>query len=161
MHMTVPYSGSQTGDSHANTAAVQALYHDLLNAWNQRDAGAFAGLFDEDGYTVGFDGSTMYGPAEIEATLAGIFGHHQTAAYVSKVRSVRSLGDSAAVLHAVAGMAPPGTADLNPAVNAIQLLVAIRREGQWRIAAYQNTPAQFHGRPELSEALTEELRALL
>ena len=34
------------------------------------------------------------------------------------------------------------------------------RDG-WRIALYQNTPAQFHGRPELSRALTEELRQLL
>lgn len=30
-----------------------------------------------------------------------------------------------------------------------------------RSALFQNTPAQFHGRPELVEALTEELRQLL
>ena len=32
-------------------------------------------------------------------------------------------------------------------------------DGQWRIALFQNTPAQFHGRPEAAEALTDELRA--
>lgn len=28
-------------------------------------------------------------------------------------------------------------------------------------ALFQNTPAQFHGRPELAESLTAELRELL
>jgi hypothetical protein len=39
--------------------------------------------------------------------------------------------------------------------------VAAKRAGHWRIALFQNTPAQFHGRPELAKALTEELRQLL
>jgi hypothetical protein len=32
---------------------------------------------------------------------------------------------------------------------------------KWRIALFQNTPAQFHGRPELVQQLTEQLRQLL
>jgi hypothetical protein len=58
-------------------------------------------------------------------------------------------------------MMSPGQSDLNPAVNTIQTLVAVKRAGKWRIAIFQNTPAQFHGRPELAQALTEELRQLL
>jgi hypothetical protein len=58
-------------------------------------------------------------------------------------------------------MVPPGQSDINPAVNAIQTIVAVNRAGEWRIALLQNTPAQFHGRPEMVEALTQELRALL
>ena len=57
-------------------------------------------------------------------------------------------------------MVPPGQANLNPAANTIQSLVAVKR-GEWRIALYQNTPAQFHGRPDLASAITEELRELL
>lgn len=55
---------------------------------------------------------------------------------------------------------PPGKTDINAAVNAIQTLAAKRHDGEWRIASLQNTPAQFHGRPELVEQLTEELRRL-
>jgi uncharacterized protein (TIGR02246 family) len=66
-----------------------------------------------------------------------------------------------AILRAVAGMVPPGQSDLNPAVNAVQTLVAAKHDGRWRIALFQNTPAQFHGRPELAQQLTEELRQLL
>ena len=141
--------------------AVQDLYHQLLDAWNQRDASAFAGLFDADGHVIGFDGSPMHGPAEIGTTLAQIFADHQTGVYVGKPRQVRFLSPDVAIVEAVAGMIPPGQADLNPAVNTIQSLVAVRRDGQWRITLYQNTPAQFHGRPQLVEAMTAELRRLI
>jgi len=86
------------------------------------------------------------------------FRDHVTAAYVGKIREVRFLTPDVAVLRAVAGMIPPAESDLNPAVNAVQTLVAARRDGRWRIAVFQNTPAAFHGRPELSAKLTEELR---
>lgn len=145
----------------ADEAEVRALYRGWLDSWNQRDAGAFAALFAEDGNAVGFDGSTINGRAEIEAQIRQIFADHQTAAYVGKIREVRFLALDVAILRAVAGMVPPGQSDLNPAVNAVQTLVAAKHDGQWRIALTQNTPAQFHGRPELSQALTEELRQLL
>jgi hypothetical protein len=58
-------------------------------------------------------------------------------------------------------MVPAGRSDLEPTLNAVQALVAEQREGQWRVVLYQNTPAQFHGRPELVESLTEELRQAL
>jgi hypothetical protein len=40
-------------------------------------------------------------------------------------------------------------------------MVAVRTADGWRITLLQNTPAQFHGRPEAVEALTTELRAEL
>lgn len=140
---------------------VRTLYEQLLDAWNQRSNGKFAALFAEDGNVVGFDGSMMNGPAEIEATLGQIFADHPTAAYVGKIREVRLLTPEVALLRAIAGMVPPGQSDLNPAVNTIQTLVVEKSEDHWRITLFQNTPAQFHGRPELSEALTKELRQLL
>lgn len=139
---------------------VRSLYQRLLEAWNQRDAAAFAALFAQDAQVIGFDGSQMAGPAEIKATLEGIFAHHLTATYVGKIRRVRFLTPGVAVLSAVAGMVPPGQADLNPALNTLQTLVAAY-DGQWRILLYQNTPAQFHGRPDLAQQLSDELRELL
>jgi hypothetical protein len=66
-----------------------------------------------------------------------------------------------AVLRAVVGMVPAARSDIEPALNAIQTVVAVKRDGTWRIAFFQTTPAQFHGRPELVEQLTKELRQLL
>lgn len=62
---------------------VRELYHQLLDAWNQRDARSFAALYEEDGNQIGFDGSQVNGQS-----------------------------------------------DINPAVNAIQSLVAVKREDQ-------------------------------
>jgi uncharacterized protein (TIGR02246 family) len=97
-------------------------------------------------------------PAEIEVALSQIFADHPPAAYVGKIREVHFLSPEVALLRAVAGMVPLGQSDLNPAVNTIQTLVAVKDEDQGRIVLFQNTPAQFHGRPELAEALIQELR---
>jgi uncharacterized protein (TIGR02246 family) len=140
---------------------VRALYWQILACWNKRSAEEMAVLFAEDGNVVGFDGSPLNGRAEIQTEMSRIFAEHQTAAYVGKIREVRFLSAEVALLRAVAGMVPPGQTDIYPAVNTIQTLVAVARDGVWRIDLYQNTPAQFHGRPELAQQLTEELRQLL
>ena len=72
---------------------------------------------------------------------------------------MQSLTPDVAVLQAVAGLVPVGKAELNPSTDALQRLVAVRRGGAWRIALFQNTPAQFHGRPEVAKALHDELQA--
>ena len=157
-----------TRDDEAEAEADEAargesltLYEQLLDAWNTRDAAAFAGLFSDDGSVVGFDGSPMNGCEEIAATLGGIFGSHQTARYVAKVREVRRLGPEVQLVRSAVGMLPPGKAELNPAVNALQSLVTIGRGADMRVALLHNTPAAFHGRPELAEQLTRELTDVL
>jgi uncharacterized protein (TIGR02246 family) len=140
---------------------VSALYHQLLDSWNRRSAQEYAALFAEDGSIVGFDGSQVNGRSEIERHIDQIFTDHQTATYIGAIREVRPLSADVALLRAVVGMIPPGQVDLNPAANAIQSLIAARRDGAWRIELFQNTPAQFHGRPELVQQLTDELRQLL
>jgi uncharacterized protein (TIGR02246 family) len=145
----------------SDESEVRALYRQMLEGWNTRNAEAFAASFAADGEVIGFDGSQMTGRAEIAATLRQIFIDHVTAPYVSKVRSVRLVSSDVAILRAVVGMVPLGQADLNPAVNAHQTLVAAKRAGTWRIALLQNTPAQFHGRPELVQQMTDELRQVL
>jgi uncharacterized protein (TIGR02246 family) len=154
--MTVP---SSSRSDQIESAAV--LYRGLLAAWNARDAEAFAALFTSDGSIVGFDGSQVDGSARIAGHLLGIFADHPTASYVGIVREVRLLSDAVVVVRAVVGMVPPGGTDINPAVNAVQSLVAIGTADGWRIALFQNTPAALHGRPEAVQALTDELRAAL
>jgi uncharacterized protein (TIGR02246 family) len=140
---------------------IQALYQQLLDAWNNRNARGMADLFTEDGESIGFDGSQSIGRDEIFSHLKSVFEDHPTARFVSKVKDVRFLGSDVAILRAIAGMVPPGQSDLNPNVNTHHTLVAVNNEGNWRIHLFQNTPAQFHGRPELVEQMTEELRQLL
>jgi uncharacterized protein (TIGR02246 family) len=137
---------------------VIALYQQMLEAWNNRDARGMADVFTEDGESIGFDGSLSIGREEIFGHIKPIFEHHPTASYVSKVKSVRFLAPDIAIIRAIVGMIPPGKSDINPNVNAHHTLIVIKNESTWRIQLFQNTPAQFHGRPELVEQMTEELR---
>ncbi len=66
-----------------------------------------------------------------------------------------------ALLRANTGLIPPGKDDIDPALNAVQSMVAVRKGGAWKIALFQNTPAAFHERPDAVKKLTEELRAKL
>lgn len=120
-----------------------------------------AAPFLEDGELLGYDGSQIAGKQHIVAHLQPIFADHPTAAFVGKIKAVRFLSPDAAVLRAIAGMIPPGKSDIEPKVNTHHTVVAVKREGKWNVALFQNTPAQFHGRPDLVEQMTEELRQLL
>ncbi|MGF6948992.1 uncharacterized protein (TIGR02246 family) [Neobacillus sp. B4I6] len=145
----------------SDSKEVQAVYKKLLDAWNERSAEGMAKLFTDDGESIGFDGSQSIGRQEIFSHLQPIFEHHPTARFVSKVKDVRFLGSEIAILRAIAGMVPPKQSDLNPNVNTHHTLVVVKRNGDWRIQLFQNTPAQFHGRPELVEKMTAELRELI
>jgi uncharacterized protein (TIGR02246 family) len=145
----------------ARRNAAVAHYEQLLRAWNDQNADTFGALFAQDGNAVGFDGSTMNGRQEIVETIRTIFKNHRTATYVAKIREVRELGADVVLVRAVVGMRPPGAADLNPAVNAIQSVVMTGQGGSLRVALLHNTPAAFHGRPELAEGLTRELTDVL
>lgn len=144
----------------SDAAAVAELYRRLLQQWNDRDARRYAALFSEGARVIGFDGSEHVGREGIRADLSRIFEDHPTAAYVGKVRDVRLIRSDVALLHAVAGMVPPGGSDIAPAANAVQTLVASRAGDRWQIESFHNTPAAYHGRAEVSERLTEELREL-
>jgi uncharacterized protein (TIGR02246 family) len=148
-------------DAKTDEGEVRRLYWHLLEAWNNQDAGKMAALFADEGHVIGFDGSLMNGRMEIEAVIKKIFADHKTAAYVGIIQAVEFLTPQVALLRAVAGMVPPGQIDINPEVNTIQSLVAFKQRMRWAITLYQNTPAQFHGRPELVQQLTNELRQQL
>ena len=142
-------------------SAARELYARLLEAWDKRNARDYALQFAADGSLVGFDGSQVNGQLEIGAHVTEVFSHHQTPRYVSIVRDVRLLANDAAILLANAGLIPPDKDDIDPSLNAVQSLIAVQKNGTWRIALFQNTPARFDMRPELAKKLTEELRATL
>jgi uncharacterized protein (TIGR02246 family) len=136
---------------------VQRLYEELLTAWNNHDARRYAALFANDGSLIGFDGSQVSAP-EVEGHITSILADHPTASYVWKVQEVRPLSGGVVLLRARVGMVPPGQTDLNPAANAVQSLVAVQQDGTWRIALFHNTPAQYHGRPDLADEHTAQMR---
>lgn len=140
-----------------NDKSVRSLYHTLIQAWNARDAIQLSSFFELTGEMIGFDGSCISGRNLIFEHLDGIFADHPTPLFTCIVKKIRFVQPDVAVLRAIVGMVPEGESKLNSDLNAIQTLVAVRREKKWEVAHFQNTPAQFHGKQELVEQMTAEL----
>jgi len=141
-----------------DVSAIQSLYRQLINSWNEMSSKTYADLFTADGSIVGFDGSQANSRKEIHDHLSSIFADHAPARFVTIIREVRILSSTVGLLRAVAGMVPRNGKEINASTNAIQSLVAVKQEDHFRIAMFQNTPAAFHGRPEESEKLLKELQ---
>jgi uncharacterized protein (TIGR02246 family) len=140
---------------------TRELYARLVEAWDKRNARDFALLFVSDGTVVGFDGSQVNGQLEVGAHLAEIFSHHQTPRYVSIIREVKLVAAEVTLLRANTGLVPNGKDDIEPTLNAVQSMLAVRKGGAWKVALFQNTPARLDMRPDLTKQLTDELRSRL
>jgi uncharacterized protein (TIGR02246 family) len=138
--------------------AVRALYTDLLRCWNSEDAVRFASLFVADGTIIIYDGTLLSGRAEIAAQFGTIFKRFDTPTFVQIVRKVRFLSHDMAILYGAVGMYSLPELLINPTLNAMQTLLAQRRDDGWRIAHFQNTRADFPGRPDLVAAMTRALQ---
>ena len=117
-----------------------------------------ADQFTEQGELIGFDGSQEIGRNTIFAHLEPIFAEHPTPPFISVVKDVHFPSAEVAMLRAIVGMIPPGKTELEPNLNAHQTLIAVKDNDGWQIKLFQNTPAQFHGRPDLVKRMTEELK---
>jgi uncharacterized protein (TIGR02246 family) len=140
---------------------IQSLYQRLIQGWNNRSAEGMAELFSDKGELIGFDGSQIIGRDNIFSHLQPIFGEHLTPPFICIVEDVRLLSPEVAILRAIVGMVPNGQAEIKPELNAHQTLIAVKKKDVWHTELFQNTPAQFHGRPELVEQMTEELNTRL
>jgi uncharacterized protein (TIGR02246 family) len=157
--MSEPSSSSRSADEDA----IRALYQQSVEGWNKGSGEAFAAPFAGDGDLVGFDGTHLKGRQEIASFHQQLFDTFvKGSRLIGKVRSVRFLTPDVAVLHAVGGTIMAGQSDIEPERNSVQTLVALKdSRGEWHLAAFQNTRAQYLGRPEQSQDLTEELRRLM
>lgn len=124
----------------ADEAAVRGLYEQLMKGWNRGSGAEFAAVFAEDGDLVAFDGTHFEGRQEIATFHQELFDKWlKGTRLVGRVKSVRFLGPNVALMHAVGGTMMRGKAVPSLERDSIQTLVAVRRGGEWRLAAFQNT----------------------
>ena len=156
-------SESTSTSRSADEAKIHALYQQLMDGWNRGSGKDFATPFADNGDLVGFDGTQLKGRQEIDSFHQQLFDTYvKGSRLVGRIRSVRFLTSDVVIMHAVSGTIMSGGTDIEPERNSIQTLVAMKDSGgEWRLVAFQNTRAQYFGRPEQSQALTEELRGLL
>jgi len=124
----------------ADQAAIAALTQKVVAAWAYQDAEAFASVFTDDG-TMILAGVYCDGPEEVRAYMADAFkGRYKGTQVTGKPISIRPLGPDVAILLSDGGVLEPGDTEVteDSAIRASWLV--IRQDGQWRVAAYQNTP---------------------
>jgi uncharacterized protein (TIGR02246 family) len=124
----------------ADEAALRALYQQLMDGWNQGSGAAFAAAFTVDGDLVGFDGTHFKGREEITRFHQELFDKWlKGSRLVGQLKDIRLLSPDVALMHAVGGTVMRGKSEPTPERDSIQTLVAVRLEGEWRLAAFQNT----------------------
>ena len=142
--------------------AIRALYQQKIDGWNSGNGKAFAAPYTEDSDYIGFDGTYLKGREEIASLHQMLFDKFvKGSRLVGKIRRIRFLTSNIAIVVAVGGTVMAGQSDIDPERNSIHMLVAIKQNGKWRFTAFQNSRAQFIGRPQEAQALTDELRQLL
>jgi len=146
-------------DDEKEVVAIRILYKQMIDGWNNGSGNAFAVPFTDDSDFIGFDGTHMKGRQEIASFHQMLFDSFvKGSRLVGKVRGIRFLSSDVAILIAVGGTVMAGKSDIEPERNSIHTLVAIKRDSKWHFTAFQNSRAQFIGRPEMALALTDELR---
>jgi uncharacterized protein (TIGR02246 family) len=124
----------------ADEAAVRALYQELMDGWNRGSGEDFAAAFTDDGDLVAFDGTHFKGRKEIAPFHQELFEKWlKGSRLVGKVKDVRFLSPDVALVHAVGSTVMRGKSEPSPERDSIQTLVAVRQDGEWRLAAFQNT----------------------
>jgi uncharacterized protein (TIGR02246 family) len=141
-------------------AAIRSLYFQMIDGWNKGDGDSFASPFAEDGDLVGFDGTHLIGRQQIASFHQQLLDTFvKGSRLVGKIRDVRFLTPKVAIMHAVGGTVMKGQTDLDPERNSIHTLVLEKgNDERWCVATFQNTRAQYIGRPEMTNELTKELR---
>lgn len=133
-------TGAKAAAQAADQAAIAALPARMIETWAAHDTEGFADLFTEDG-TLILPGVYKKGRAEIQQFMAAAFaGPYKGSRVTGQPIDIKPLGTGAVALITQGGVIPAGETELpdKAAIRASWILV--KRDGQWRLAVYQNCP---------------------
>src|SRR5690606_5559853 len=141
---------------------IRALYHATMEGWNAGSGEAFAAPFAEEADFIAFDGTRFHGREEIARFHDPLFKTHlKGTRLVGDVTDVRFVAPDAAVLHARGGAIMRGRREPARERDSLQTMVAVRNDGRWQLAAFQNTRVRPIGRNVLGTiALASDRLAL-
>jgi uncharacterized protein (TIGR02246 family) len=121
-------------------AAIATLTQKVVAAWAYQDAETFASVFIEDG-TMILAGVYCASRDEVREYMAKAFeGRYKGTQVTGKPITIRSLGPDVAILLSQGGVLESGETEVTEGSAIRASWLAVRQDGQWRLAAYQNTP---------------------
>lgn len=137
---------------------IHTLYQQTIDGWNTGSGDAFAAPYTDDSDFVGFDRTYLKGRQQIASFHQMLFDKFlKGSCLIGKIRSIRFVTNDIAIMIAVGGTVMAGQSDIEPERNSIHTIVAVKRDSSnWYFTAFQNSRAQYIGRPEESQAFTSE-----
>jgi uncharacterized protein (TIGR02246 family) len=129
-----------TGLSGAEQAAIAAVPGRLVTAWAASDPEAFADLFAEDG-TMILPGVYQKGRDDIRNFMAAAFaGPYRGTRVTGQPIDIKPLGAGAVALITQGGVLKAGETEVSDEAAIRASWILVKRDGQWRLAVYQNCP---------------------
>lgn len=126
--------------TNADMAAIASLTQRMIAAWALGDAKSIANLFVEDG-TMILAGTYCDNRTAIEAYFTKAFqGEYKGTQVTGKPLASRFFSPDAGVLLTTGGVLEPGQTEVTSKQAIRAAWTVVRRDGEWWLAAYQNTP---------------------
>ncbi|MFK0252773.1 SgcJ/EcaC family oxidoreductase [Streptomyces sp. NPDC090445] len=125
-------------------AAIAEVPERMMAAWAAQDAAAVAALFTEDATMILPGDVYKKGRAEVEGFMAfGYAGPFKGTRVFGAPKDLRFVGADTAVLITQGGVLAPGETTVAPEREIRATWVLAKQDGQWFIAAYQNSPVNL------------------
>jgi uncharacterized protein (TIGR02246 family) len=129
----------------ADVAAIQAVLVDSYKAWDAGDAAGMVADYTADATAI-LPGSLRDSRDVIRDGMALAFaGPLKGTSTYNRQLSIRFLGSDAAIVVSESGILFPGQTEVPEAAKVNATWVLEKRDGQWLIAAYHNSPVLVPG----------------
>lgn len=123
----------------SDKAEIAAVPQRVVEAWAQQDAAAFAAVFTTDG-TLILPGLFLKGRDDIRAYMSKAFaGPFKGTRVTGQPIDLRMHGDLGIVV-TQGGVLDPGDTEVTPARAIRATWIVVKEDGEWHLAAYQNSP---------------------
>jgi uncharacterized protein (TIGR02246 family) len=132
------YYGEFTGEKQKEALGVPLR---LIEAWSRNDAADVAKVFTEEGVMLLPGDVYKRGREEIQAFMAAAYsGPFKGTGVTGRPVDFRFVTDDVAVFRTHGGILAPGETEIAPELAVLSSWVVVKRDGQWQLAAYQNSP---------------------
>jgi uncharacterized protein (TIGR02246 family) len=132
------YYGDFTSDREKEALGVPLR---LVAAWAENDAGGVAEVFTDDGILILPGDVFKRGRDEIRAFMSAAYaGPFKGTGVTGNPVDVRFVTDEVALLRTHGGILAEGETEIAPELAVRSTWVVVKQNGEWRLAAYQNSP---------------------
>jgi uncharacterized protein (TIGR02246 family) len=132
--------------SSADAAAIQAVFDRLMEAWNRGDGAAYGAEFTADADYIDVTGTHTQGGAAIGHAHQFLFDGPLKGSKLGGIGNVADrvqfLAPDVALVIGGGGSRLAGQTEAPPDRQSVNTTVLVKRDGAWRVRAFQNNRVQ-------------------